>query len=273
MKKKSHIYFTTGEFANLVGVSKDTLFHYDKIGVFSPEIKGNNHYRYYSVYQAEVFNVIATLKEVNMPLKEIKAYLNKRTPDEYILLLEKEEASLDTKIRELQKMKGLISQKISITKSAVGINTSEILLEEKIKDEFLVITKTVPFTGEKSIAASIKKHYEYLNEHNIISPYSLGCMVDSEKVFDDLDSYDYFFTKVSKTSDSYNFIREKGSYLTAYHTKGYLNIKDTYDRILEFAKNEGLKPEGYFYEDVLLDELSVKEYDQYLIQISIKILK
>ena len=41
-------YVTTGEFAKLAGVSKDTLFHYEKIGLFKPEIVCKNEYRYYS---------------------------------------------------------------------------------------------------------------------------------------------------------------------------------------------------------------------------------
>lgn len=32
-------YLTTGEFAKLAGVTKHTMFYYDEIGLFSPEIK------------------------------------------------------------------------------------------------------------------------------------------------------------------------------------------------------------------------------------------
>lgn len=32
-------YISTGEFAKLAGVTKHTLFYYDEIGLFSPEIK------------------------------------------------------------------------------------------------------------------------------------------------------------------------------------------------------------------------------------------
>ena len=32
------IYMTTGEFARMMRVSKDTLFHYDKIGLLKPDI-------------------------------------------------------------------------------------------------------------------------------------------------------------------------------------------------------------------------------------------
>ena len=33
--KNSKNYFTTGEFAKICGVKKQTLFHYDDIGIFS----------------------------------------------------------------------------------------------------------------------------------------------------------------------------------------------------------------------------------------------
>ena len=68
MNKNKQNYFTTGEFAKLVGVTKHTLFYYDKIGIFSPEIKLDNDYRYYSVFRIEVFYVISTLKDEKPPM-------------------------------------------------------------------------------------------------------------------------------------------------------------------------------------------------------------
>ena len=35
-------YMTTGEFARRMGVTKNTLFHYDNIGLFLPEIVDTN---------------------------------------------------------------------------------------------------------------------------------------------------------------------------------------------------------------------------------------
>ncbi len=51
--KKSSSYFTTGEFAKLCNVKKQTLFHYDDIGLLSPAVTGENGYRYYSYAQLE----------------------------------------------------------------------------------------------------------------------------------------------------------------------------------------------------------------------------
>ena len=44
-------YMTTGEFARRMGVTKNTLFHYDNIGLFLPEIVDTNDYRYYSIWR------------------------------------------------------------------------------------------------------------------------------------------------------------------------------------------------------------------------------
>ena len=62
-----------------MGVTKHTLFHYDEIGLFRPEKKGENGYRYYSMAQIEVFDVIYTLKDLDMPLSEIREYLDRRS--------------------------------------------------------------------------------------------------------------------------------------------------------------------------------------------------
>ena len=80
MNRHAQTYFTTGEFAALCGVTKHTLFHYDQLGIFSPVLKEENGYRFYSYAQIEVFHVISTLKELDIPLKEIKAYLDRWWP-------------------------------------------------------------------------------------------------------------------------------------------------------------------------------------------------
>ena len=95
-KKQPREYLlTTGEFARLAGTTKHTLFHYDKIGLLSPEWKLPNQYRYYSVSQLEIFDVICILKEIGMSLEEIKSYLDNRTPELFLELLKKETSAIE----------------------------------------------------------------------------------------------------------------------------------------------------------------------------------
>lgn len=68
-------FYSTGQFAKLCGVKKQTLFHYDDIGLLSPIQIADNGYRQYSYRQYETFLLITCLKEAGMSLKQIKAFL------------------------------------------------------------------------------------------------------------------------------------------------------------------------------------------------------
>ncbi|MDP4109228.1 MAG: MerR family transcriptional regulator, partial [Bacillota bacterium] len=65
------LLYTTGEFAKICGVKKQTLFYYDEIGLFSPCRVSANGYRYYSYQQFDMFMAIQVLKEINLSLDEI----------------------------------------------------------------------------------------------------------------------------------------------------------------------------------------------------------
>ena len=85
-------YIKTGEFAKLVGVTKHTLFYYDKIGLFSPEIKLENGYRFYSFDQLDVFDVIQTLRELDVSLEEIqRIYESEKSKETAEVCLRKEQ--------------------------------------------------------------------------------------------------------------------------------------------------------------------------------------
>lgn len=272
MNKNKPNYFTTGEFAKLVGVTKHTLFHYDKIGIFSPEIKEDNDYRYYSVFQIEVFYVISALKELDMSLKDIKTYLDKRSPREFISLLEKENKIIDEKINMLIKMKKVIEGKLDITKGVFDIDTDKISIE-RCEEELLVLTECFNVTNEKSLAKSIANHVNYCDKNEIYSPHSMGEMIALDNIVKGKYSeYDYFYTRVYEGNEKIDLYKKiSGLYLIAYHNKGFNTIDKCYQRIMNFVKDNNLKLEGYFYEDILLDDLSVAGYDEYLIKISIKI--
>lgn len=271
-KKNLQLHFTTGEFARLCNVSKHTLFHYDQIGIFSPEIKIDNGYRYYSVAQIEVFNVISVLKELDMPLKEIKDYLDKRSPEELIILLEKEADLIDKKIIQLQRMKLLIKGKAEITRAACKIDPNKIVLET-VEKEFLVMTPATNSSSAKKIAVSLAEHINFCEYHQIYSPYSIGGTLSLENIINEnYANYTCFYTKIEdEKKDAQVTIKDEGIYLIAYHKGGYYTTDLTYKKILNYISQNKLTIKSCFYEDALLDELSVKGYSQYSLKISVMI--
>ena len=60
MSKITKEYFTTGEFANLCGVNKKTLFHYDNIGLFKPKKILENVEKFGILVKQGLFNLGAS---------------------------------------------------------------------------------------------------------------------------------------------------------------------------------------------------------------------
>lgn len=266
-------YFTTGEFAKLVGVTKHTLFHYDKVGIFSPKIKGENDYRYYSPLQIEAFFVISTLKELGMPLKEIKHYLDSRGPEALVSLLQEEQKKIDKRISKLKSMKDLISQKIEITKSYFDVDSNKISIIKQNKDESLLLTDVIHWTDDRGLSLALSKHIKICNKNKILRPYSIGQILDLSSIESgDYYAYKYFYTKVSKSLKKIiTYTKKSGNYLIAYHTSGYSDIDKTYEKFISFAQKNKLKLDGYIFEDPILDELSVVGYDNFVVKISCRI--
>ena len=274
MSENKQIYFTTGEFAKLVGVSKHTLFHYDKFGIFSPELKDENEYRYYSSFQVEPFFVISSLKELGMPLKEIKAYLDIRSPKELISLLNTQNEEIDKEITRLLAIKEVILQKIKTTQSLSNIDTEKIFISKE-KKELLFLTSALSETGQRSIAITFANHMKRCDKYNIASRFSVGQMINRKNIYKgNYDLYSFFYTKISSPlPDADIYFKKEGRYLTAYHTTGYDSIEETYQNMIGFANENKLILDDYFFEDVILDELSVIGYENFVIKISILIIE
>src|SRR5699024_5353295 len=131
--------FTTGEFAYLCGVKKQTLFHYDDIGLLNPEYKNENGYRYYSVQQAEVFSVIEMLKEIGMSLTEIKDLLHSQTTEETIALLTEKEKVMKKKIEKMQRTQQMIQNKKKHIEEVLQLNVDCFSIE-KMGIEYYVLS-------------------------------------------------------------------------------------------------------------------------------------
>jgi len=271
--KKSSSYFTTGEFAKLCNVKKQTLFHYDDIGLLSPAVTGENGYRYYSYAQLEVFSVISMLKEMDMPLKEIKKYLDSRTPEAFITLLTEQKAAADKKIAELKMLKKYIESKLNTTLEAVAAE-AETVIFAKQPEEYLLMTEYTGSSSARDLAVASVENRSYYSSIGIYSADSIGGTVPASEIpCEEEYSYKHLYTKVpdnmKKTEGIH--IKPAGIYAVIYHRHGYSTAHKSYRILADAVSARGLIMGEYFYEDDILDELSMKGYENYMIKISVPV--
>lgn len=273
MKENLKNYFTTGEFAKLCNVKKQTLFHYDDIGILCPDLVGENGYRYYSYNQLEVFYTISTLKDLDMPLVDIKNYLDHRNPRSFLELLEKQQQEADEKIKELQWLKRFLHTKAELTKEGLSIPIGEILLENR-PEEYLLVTEYKGADEDKTIAAAVAQHLNFCHSLDIYSAYAIGGMIPTDCISPGKSYvYSHFFTKVNKPDFPASVVRPAGAFAVCCDDEGYRNVETICSRLLEYAKDHGFQPGSHIYEDILLDEMSVNGYDNYTLKLSLPLLK
>lgn len=104
-------FFSVGEAAKAVGMTAETLRHYDRIGLVSPcrtdEWTG---YRYYSEQELARLKIVRALKSLDLPLEEIGRMLASADLGETVRFLREAERSADEKIAELNEMKERIAR-------------------------------------------------------------------------------------------------------------------------------------------------------------------
>lgn len=263
-------YFTTGEFAKLCHVKKQTLFHYDEIGLLSPEIKKENGYRYYSYNQFELFQVINLFKEVGVPLKEIKSLLKGKTPGRIVPLLKEKSAEIEEKIKKLMHLQKIIQTKVALTEQALETDFSSVSFQYLNEETFMISRNTLHLPERKYIAA-ISELIHDVESHGLDEGYPVGGIFAREQILTkDFYNYTHFYIKVKEGIDNLNVhVRPKGLYAVGYQ-KGE-EVEEAYSRMIQFIEKNGMQVGEYAYEEFMLDEVMVDGFENQITKILIQV--
>ncbi|WP_307892068.1 MerR family transcriptional regulator [Bacillus swezeyi] len=263
-------YFTTGEFAKLCRIKKQTLFHYDEIGLFSPEIKKENGYRYYSYNQFELFQVINLFKEVGVPLKEIKALLKGKTPGRIVPLLKEKSAEIENEIKKLKYLQKIIQTKVTLTEQALETDFSSVSFQYLDEEKFMISRNTLHLPERKYIAA-ISELIHYVESHALNEGYPVGGIFSREQILKkDFYNYNHFYIKVKEGKDKINdHVRPKGLYVVGYQKDE--KVENTYNRMIQFIEKNGMQIGEYAYEEYMLDEVMVDGFENQITKILLQV--
>lgn len=267
------VYFSTGEFARLCGVSKHTLFHYDSISLFSPELRLDNDYRLYGCWQLDTFAVIEILKQLNMSLGEIKEYFAQRSPENLLSLLQMKEQEIREQMERLEEMQSLVKEKISDTQKALSLRPGVVFREEQPQKYFAY--SLVDENGAFGLALTMKKHAQLRSRFHIPSSCTVSGLYRMDNVHKgEYDRYHLLCSEVEAPDEEMDIlVKPAGLYLIICCLGDNTSVEVACAQLKDYAKEHHLTLDEYIYEDLLLDELSIPGgFDQFLLQLSIRIL-
>jgi len=252
------------DFSKFTGIPQSTLRYYDEIGLFSPVLRGDNNYRYYSCPQITTVNLINTLAALDIPRKEIIELANSRTPKSILERFSKQEDLLNEQMRHIYESHSIIHTFRKLIEQGLSANEKEVSI---------CTTDTLPFTmGPKNDFHANEQFYDsFVNHCHYVESIGVSLSYPVGGYYTNLDAY------IAMPSQPTNFFslnpvgkcsKPAGHYLVGY-TRGYYGeMGDLPKRLLKYADKHKLSPKGSVYVVYLHDEISMKDCE-YLAQVSV----
>ena len=263
-------YLSIKEFADVVGMTVNTLRYYDKRGIFKPDKFGEeykNQYRYYSPTQITTIKMIRVLTEIGVPLNEIKELASSRSPEKLIKLFSKQQGIVADELRFLQEVHLVISTFLKLLIDGISATETDITVTE-LPERKIILGDVNEFYGTAGFYKVFMRFCNAPHEPKLNLAYPVG------GYFEHIDA---FLREPSKPTRFFslnpngNDKQKAGLYLLGY-TRGYYGkTNDLPKKMAEFAEKNELIFNGPVYNIYLFDEMSVINPEQYLLQISMSV--
>jgi len=259
------------DFAEFSRTTRDTLLHYDRIGLLSPVLRGENNYRYYSISQLAIVNVIRTFQQLGMSLEEIGGLSDKRTPElaDKVFKLQIEE--IDNKIKEWVKARKLLLTLQKAINSVSGIDERDITVEF-MPAEAIVLGGINDYSRNRSDYDALLSFYNDVSRnypeidlnYPVWATYSQDSLI--KKDWSNPDRY-YFYNP-----EGYDR-KPAALYAVGYKRGGYCTNYDLFERINDYIDKNGYEICGDAYEEYPLNEICATDDKDYLVRIMIAVRK
>lgn len=266
MKQKNYL-FSSGEFAKLTGVNKRTLHYYNNIGLFCPDVVGENGYHYYTCFQFAKLELILTLRKIGMSIEEIREYVTETSDTSFSEMMEEKKKLIDESINQLLYTQAFLEQKTE--RLRIGAEARHGAIDICTLPERKIICSS-PISGiydEKDFSVAAEFSLRLKKLFHLYDNF--GSRIPIEAVRQGLfNHYDSFYAYCPPSSEIYDEILPAGSYLRAFCIGEWKKLPEVYRSILSYAEEHSLTLIGHAYEEGL-NEMAIKTQNDYVTMITI----
>ncbi|MCC2497765.1 MerR family transcriptional regulator [Bacillus paranthracis] len=269
--------FTIGEMAKMHNIAESTLRYYDEKGIFHPStVDPQTNYRYYTIDQFSLLDTIKFLRQLNIPLKEIKKYIDERNPAYALNLLEKQQEMMLKKQREIEYALAKMEHRIHLIKEATKAKAEQMVIK-KIPQRKITAIAVAPDTTDDMFEYyihSLQKNMRQMDDS--LFSGDIGVTV-AKKGFmqNEFQAYSSVFILLDympfqvQSSDE---IKE-GLYACSYHHGPYEETGATYKELLAYIDQEGYEVSGDAIEIGLIDWSVTENPEEQVTEIQIPVVK
>lgn len=168
-----------GKFAQVCQTTKDTLRHYDEIGLLKPTSINENGYKVYSASQIIDFLTIASLQDAGCSLEEIRNFQRQHDPAMTLQLFNDKKGEIEAKAREIERKRQLIESAIASLQTQEEWQSDKLgsvnnwrLVEEE-ESYFLSTRIPLQSSNQEELFLKIAEHEKSFKEESERSKQSL----------------------------------------------------------------------------------------------------
>ncbi len=266
--------FLIGELSKVFDISTDTLRYYDKIGLLKSDCDSNNSYRYYSVEKFFILSRILFLKNLDIPLRDIKNYLHNQKTDHLLKLLKNEEAEIDNRINRLMNLKAKITNKIDLIEGAdKHINQIRV---ERLPERCGVFINIKNIDDEYEIKRSFKEHEAHLKISSWLIEGQIYTSISKDDVLKgSFSKFNYFIEVLSIKEDESNQLKvlPENEYACIVFCGSYSKIEYYYKMLIQWIEENDYIIIGDSIEKNIVDYGFSDSEEEYISEIQIPIKK
>lgn len=263
-----------GNVARLFHLSVSTLRHYEAVGLLTPEYTDPiTGYRYYGTRQFEILNTIRYLRALDMPLPQIREFLQNRDVASMEEKLRRLKAGVEEKQRELRRVARKIDNRLRQLADAQSAPLDEITLVTTGPCRLVWMHDSLRPDGYTDMETSIRRLERSQAEAVVflgkvglsLSPALLeaGQFSEYDGIFLVLDDVERFTGETLQLpAQRCARIRFRGRHPLA---------AARYARLMEYLRAHGLRPAGFSREITIIDDGLTSDPSKFVTEIVIPV--
>lgn len=262
-------FYQIHELAKLFDLCPDTLRYYEEKGLLHP-VRGENRYRLYGIQDVCTLNIIRALRELDLPTKEIGAYLECRSVGETLELLAREEELLKRRMAELEAARKEAEDRRRRLEQYRAVEAGRVELIQEPERPYVFLEKD--FILEKEVDFQLKRleqrHQDYIQ---VIGSQCMGAQVDEESLKKGI--FNHFSRVFFLTSPGlpYDDVLPGGEYARLYYRGEYDRMEEHMGTLLAGIRAAGRVPEGAPLELYRIDAHDTNRSEEYVTELQVKV--
>lgn len=266
--------YTISEISRLFGIGIDSLRYYERLGVVSPQ-RGSNGYRLYDLDDMYKLSLIKDLRRLDLPMKQIKDYLDQQTVASTRELLDRERCMLEERIAQLQNDLKTVQEHAHELDDAQNRPVDTIEMVSRENRRCVELSERIERDAEMDLLIQrLHRQYEHILPH--LGMLEIGGALSVE----DLDAgranvyHSVFFVLEGLEDDEdapCDFMLEGGTYLVMRYRGPYEQNGAIYEQLLSYAALHRLEIAGPPYEFYEIDNRDTADPTEFLSRIEIRV--